>query len=44
MFQRRTSIVKLDEKSLRKSADAIVAFSELEGLDAHGRSATIRLK
>jgi histidinol dehydrogenase len=44
MFQRRTSIVKLDEKALRKSAETIVAFSALEGLDAHGRSATIRLE
>ncbi|MHA3774538.1 histidinol dehydrogenase [Verrucomicrobiota bacterium sgz303538] len=43
MFQRRTSIVRLDENALRKSVDTITAFSSLEGLDAHGRSATIRL-
>jgi len=43
MFQRRTSIVRLDEKSLRKSIETIATFSALEGLDAHGRSAAIRL-
>lgn len=43
MFQRRTSIVRLDDNALRKSVDTITAFSRLEGLDAHGRSATIRL-
>ena len=44
MFQRRTSIVRLDAKSLRKSVATIAKFSELEGLDGHGRSASIRLK
>ncbi|MGV3530922.1 MAG: histidinol dehydrogenase [Chthoniobacteraceae bacterium] len=44
MFQRRTSIVELDEQSLRASVDIISAFSEVEGLDAHGRSGTIRLE
>ncbi|MEI6714686.1 MAG: histidinol dehydrogenase [Verrucomicrobiota bacterium] len=44
MFQRRTSWVKLDKTSLTKSAPIISAFSSLEGLDAHGRSATIRLE
>ena len=43
MFQRRTSWVKMDEKALRKSLPIIEAFSALEGLDAHARSATIRL-
>ncbi|MGC1479636.1 MAG: histidinol dehydrogenase [Chthoniobacterales bacterium] len=42
-FQRRTSFVKYDEKSLRKSLKTIGTFSEIEGLDAHGRSASIRL-
>lgn len=42
MFQRRTSIVKLDAKSLKKSVPTIAKFSEIEGLDAHGRSASIR--
>jgi len=44
MFQRRTSLVRLDEKSLKKSVPTIAKFSEIEGLDAHGRSATIRLE
>jgi histidinol dehydrogenase len=41
-FQRRTSVVRFDEKSLRKSLPAIQTFSAIEGLDAHGRSAAIR--
>jgi histidinol dehydrogenase len=44
MFQRRTSIVKLDKSSLQKSLSAIETFSRIEGLDAHGRSAAIRLE
>ncbi|MFY8215293.1 MAG: histidinol dehydrogenase [Chthoniobacterales bacterium] len=42
-FQRRTSIVRFDEDSLRKSLPHLKVFSEIEGLDAHGRSASIRL-
>ena len=44
MFQRRTSIVKLDKDSIRKSAPHVEAFARVEGLDAHGRSATIRVE
>ena len=44
MFQRRTSLVRLDEKSLRRSVETIRVFSAIEGLDAHGRSATVRLE
>jgi len=43
-FQRRTSIVMFDEPSLRSSLPYIETFSAIEGLDAHGRSASIRLK
>jgi histidinol dehydrogenase len=43
MFQRRTSWVEMDEKSLLKSLPIIAAFGELEGLDAHTRSASIRV-
>lgn len=43
MFQRRTSIVRLDKESMRKSAPIVEAFAKVEGLDAHGRSATIRV-
>jgi histidinol dehydrogenase len=42
-FQRRTSVVMFDEPSLRASLPAIETFSRIEGLDAHGRSASIRL-
>ena len=44
MFQRRTSIVRLDKDSIRKSAPIVEAFARVEGLDAHGRSATIRVE
>jgi histidinol dehydrogenase len=44
MFQKRTSWVRMDEKALRESLPIITAFSELEGLDAHARSASIRLE
>ena len=44
MFQRRTSIVRLDRESIAKSAPIVEAFAAVEGLDAHGRSATIRVK
>jgi histidinol dehydrogenase len=42
MFQRRTSLVRLNDRSLKKSLGTIEAFSALEGLDAHGRSASLR--
>lgn len=44
MFQRRTSMVRLDRNALRKSLPTIAQFSAMEGLDAHGRSAAIRLE
>lgn len=43
-FQRRTSVVLFDEDSLRASLPTLEIFSAIEGLDAHGRSASIRLK
>lgn len=43
-FQRRTSIVRLDRKSLKALLPAILAFSEIESLDAHGRSAAVRFE
>lgn len=42
-FQRRTSIVRYDAASLRKSHPVIETFCALEGLDAHGRSVSLRL-
>jgi histidinol dehydrogenase len=44
MFQRRTSIVRFDARSLARSVETILQFSAIEGLDAHGRSATIRFE
>jgi histidinol dehydrogenase len=43
-FQRRTSIVRYDEASLKKSLPILETFREIEGLDAHGRSVSLRLK
>ena len=43
-FQRRTSLVELDRRSLAKSVPLVEAFARVEGLDAHGRSARIRLE
>jgi len=43
-FQRRTSVVMFDEPSLRASMPYLETFSSIEGLDAHGRSAGIRLE
>jgi histidinol dehydrogenase len=42
MFQRRTSVVRLDEASLRASLASVQVFARVEGLDAHGRSVEIR--
>ncbi len=42
-FQRRTSLVELNRASLAKSAPLVEAFARVEGLDAHGHSARIRL-
>ncbi|MEN9019334.1 MAG: histidinol dehydrogenase [Verrucomicrobiaceae bacterium] len=42
-FQRRTSVVKLDSEAIAKSAPIVSTFCAVEGLDAHARSATIRL-
>ena len=43
-FQRRTSVVKYSRPALAKSIETIRTFAEMEGLDAHGRSAAIRLE
>jgi histidinol dehydrogenase len=44
MFQRRTSLVRFDAKSLKKTVATISKFAEIEGLDAHGRSGVIRFE
>lgn len=41
-FMRRSSILEYSEDALLKEIPAIECFASLEGLDAHGRSASIR--
>ncbi len=41
-FQRRTSVVEYNRVSLKKALKGVRKFAELEGLDAHGRSAEMR--
>ena len=41
-FQRRTSVVEYGKPALKKALTGVKKFAELEGLDAHGRSASIR--
>ena len=42
-FQRRTSLVRYDAASLKKSLPIIETFCTVEGLDAHGRSVSLRV-
>ena len=44
MFQRRTSVVEYSKAALKKSISVIEQFANVEGLDAHGHSASIRLE
>jgi histidinol dehydrogenase len=44
MFQRRTSIIRLDRQSCAKSEPIVRVFSEIEGLDAHGESVAVRAR
>lgn len=43
-FQRRTSVVEYGRPALKKAVQAVKMFAALEGLDAHGRSAEVRLE
>jgi histidinol dehydrogenase len=43
-FQRRTSVVQYDRASLKKALPAVRKFADLEGLNAHGKSAEVRFK
>ena len=43
-FQRRTSIVKMDQAAVRKSLPAVQEFARMEGLDAHGESVRLRVE
>jgi histidinol dehydrogenase len=42
-FLRRTSILRYDPRSVRRAEPTVAALSAMEKLDAHGRSAAIRL-
>lgn len=44
MFQRRTSIIRLNKESVTKSEPIVRAFAQVEGLDAHGESVAIRAR
>lgn len=41
-FQRRASVVKMDQKAVRKSQKHVEHFAEMEGLFGHGNSVTLR--
>ncbi|MEX0325434.1 MAG: histidinol dehydrogenase [Puniceicoccaceae bacterium] len=43
-FMRRSSLVQYDRKSLTAAREVVRVFSELEQLDAHGKSLEIRFK
>ena len=43
-FYRRSSLVRYSEEAIRREAWIIEEFASMEGLDAHGRSGTIRRK
>ncbi|MBC8096025.1 MAG: histidinol dehydrogenase [Akkermansiaceae bacterium] len=43
-FQRRTSVVEYNRVSVKKALSAVQKFAEIEGLDAHGKSAEVRLR
>ena len=42
-FQRRTSVVEYNKAALKKALRGVQKFAELEGLDAHGKSAEARI-
>ena len=43
-FMRRTSVVRYDAKSIVAGEQVVRAFAQMEQLDAHGRSAAIRVE
>ncbi len=43
-FLRRTSVIRYTREELQRTAPLIAALAEAEGLDAHARSAMMRLK
>lgn len=43
-FMRRTSVVRYDRASIRRGERVVAAFAAMERLDAHGRSARVRVE
>lgn len=43
-FQRRTSVVEYSRPAVKRALTAVGKFAELEGLDAHGESAAVRVR
>ncbi|MBO7654037.1 MAG: histidinol dehydrogenase [Kiritimatiellae bacterium] len=43
-FRRRHSFVEFSKEDLKETCSAIETFAEVEGLDAHGRAASIRFQ
>ncbi|MBK1835166.1 histidinol dehydrogenase [Roseibacillus ishigakijimensis] len=43
-FQRRISVVRMDQPAVARSVEAVEEFARVEGLDAHGRSVRIRVE
>jgi len=41
-FQRRTSVVEYNRGALKQALKSVQKFAEMEGLDAHGKSAEVR--
>lgn len=41
-FQRRASVVRMDQEAVRKSQKVVEHFAQMEGLYAHGNSVTLR--
>lgn len=41
-FQRRASVVRMDQAAVKKSQKVVEHFAKIEGLHAHGRSVTLR--
>ena len=42
-FVKRTNVISFSRESLQRYGDKAVRFARMEGLDAHGRSITVRL-
>lgn len=43
-FIKRTSVISFSEAALRKYGGKVARFAEMEGLEAHGKSVTMRLR